>query len=142
MTFRTPVIVGVGDYINRSVRVEDALEPLALIAGALNNALIDAIGSGKNIAELQGKVDSIDVVSTWTWPYSDLPGLVGDKIGVKPKHKATSPHGGNQPAKLLDETARRVAYRESEVAVICGGEALASCRFLLFCVSHINCSSG
>jgi acetyl-CoA acetyltransferase len=129
MTFRTPVIVGVGDCINRSVRLEDALEPLVLINTAINNALTDAIGQDRNITELQRKVDSIDVVSSWTWPYPDIAGLVADKIGVKPRHVATSAHGGNQPAKLLDEAARRIAKGESEVAVICGGEALASRMF-------------
>jgi len=49
---------------------------------------------------------------------------------VKPKFKTLSPHGGNQPAKLFDDAARRVSKGECKVAVITGGEALASRTFL------------
>lgn len=41
-------------------------------------------------------------------------------------YKETSPHGGNQPAKLLDEACRRIAAGQSTLAVVAGGEALAS----------------
>lgn len=63
---------------------------------------------------------------TWTWPYSDLPGLLAERLGVQTKHRSYSEHGGNQPAKLLDEAARRIATGENKVAVLTGAEALAS----------------
>jgi hypothetical protein len=123
----TPIIIGVGDCINRSVRVEDALEPLDLILAALRNAFDDA-ANGTGADQLIQRVNSVEVVLPWTWPYPDLPGLLAERLGISQnvKHKATSPHGGNQPAKLLDEAARRVAKGECDVAVVCGGEALAS----------------
>jgi hypothetical protein len=123
-----PVIIGVGDIINRSMKLEDAREPLDLIVDAIHNALTDTKLSGKDLDILQSSIDSISVVSTWTWPYPDLPGLVGDRLKVKSKHSELSPHGGNQPAKLLDEAARRVSRRQAKVAVVTGGEALASCE--------------
>ncbi|GAB7349143.1 hypothetical protein MBLNU459_g8085t1 [Dothideomycetes sp. NU459] len=78
------------------------------------------------VESLRSGINSIDVVRTWTWPYPDLPGLLAQKLGAKPLHTSYSDHGGNQPAKLLDEAARRIATGRSKVAVVTGGEALAS----------------
>jgi hypothetical protein len=57
--------------------------------------------------------------------------LLAEKLGVGKglKHKYYSEHGGNQPGRLFDEAARRVSRGENEVAVVCGGEALASCEY-------------
>lgn len=122
----TPVIVGVGDIVNRSHKLEDAVEPLQLMLQAVQLAINDTGLNSHAAKQLQSQIDSIDIVRTWTWPYSDLPGLLMEKLGAKPKHKYYSDHGGNQPAKLLDEAARRIALGEPSIAVITGGEALAS----------------
>jgi len=119
----TPVIIGVGDIKNKS---EDALEPLDLIFRAIRLAIADTGMSGFFSTELQSSIDSIDVVATWTWPYPDLPSLLASKLGVRPHHKHYTEHGGNQPAKLIDDAARRISLGESKVAVVTGGEALAS----------------
>jgi hypothetical protein len=65
MTRQTPVVVGVGDYVNRSKKVEDALEPLELIIRAFKNALDDTGLSGSAASKLQSQIDSLDVVKTW-----------------------------------------------------------------------------
>ncbi|KAF1975746.1 hypothetical protein BU23DRAFT_632442 [Bimuria novae-zelandiae CBS 107.79] len=70
--------------------------------------------------------DGISIVKTWTWPYPDHPGLLASKLGVEPKHKFYSEHGGDKPEKLFDEAAKRVARGECTVAVVAGGESLAS----------------
>lgn len=121
-----PVIIGVVDFKNRSQKVEDALEPAELMLKAIAIAVEDAQLSDPN--RLQSQIDSIDVVLTWTWPYPDLAGLLAEKLGVKVRHKFVSSHGGNQPGKLLDDAARRIAQGKVKVAVITGGEALASRR--------------
>jgi hypothetical protein len=125
---QTPIIIGVADIKNRSTALADAHEPASLIYKAILAAIQDA--SAPNSAMLQSAIDSIDVVRTWTWPYADLPGLLGEKLGVKDglKRNFYSEHGGDKPGKLLDEAARRVARGEVGVAVVCGGEALASCE--------------
>jgi hypothetical protein len=125
MASKTPVIIGVGDYKNSSQKVEDALEPADLMLQAISLALKDSHISDPS--KLQSQVDSIDVVLTWTWPYPNLSGLLAQKLEVTAKHSFVSPHGGNQPAKLLDEAARRIAKGENKVAIVTGGEALASC---------------
>ncbi|KAF3046566.1 hypothetical protein E8E12_010929 [Didymella heteroderae] len=119
-----PVVIGVGDVKNRDVN--NAKEPATLMLEAIEIALKDA--SSKSLSDLKSSIDSIDVVKTWTWPYPDLPGLLSEKLGVQDtiKWKHYSEHGGNQPGKLFDQAAKRIAKGESKVAVITGGEALAS----------------
>lgn len=124
---KTPIIIGVGDIKNRSLAIEDAVEPANLMLRAIQNAFKDTKLSCENGLELWRSIDSVDVVATWTWEYEDLPGLLSQKLGISPTHKLYSPHGGNQPVKLLDQAARRISLGESKVALVTGGEALASC---------------
>ena len=126
-----PVIIGVADVKNRSTAVDDAKEPATLMLEAIGSAIQDASGSAELTEKLRSSIDSIDVVRTWTWPYADLPALLADNLGIQTKHQSYSDHGGNQPAKLLDEAARRIAIGENKVAVVTGAEALASCENLL-----------
>jgi len=121
-----PVVIGVGDVKNRSTKVEDALEPLELITQAIVKASIDTELSQEAATSLLSQLDSISIVRTWTWPYRDLPGSVASGLGATPSHKYYSEHGGNSSAKIFDEAARRISQRKSKVAVVTGGEALAS----------------
>ncbi|KAF2437113.1 hypothetical protein EJ08DRAFT_602057 [Tothia fuscella] len=122
----TPIIVGVGDCVNTSQKVEDAIEPAELMLRAIEIAIKDTNLPESVISRLREEIDSIDVVKTWTWPYPDLPGLLAEKLGARPSHKEYSDHGGNKPVKFLDEAARRISLGKSKVAIITGGEALAS----------------
>lgn len=129
---KQPVIIGVADVKNASKKVEDAIEPLELILQAIEKA-IDDTGLSKRVApDLLSSVDSLDVVRTWTWPYPDLSGLIAKRLAIKPTRRYyTEQHGGDQPAKLLDGAARRVSLGETKVAIVTGGEALASCTHAL-----------
>lgn len=125
----TPIIIGVGDIRNASTKVEDAREPADLMLNAIEQALQET-GFGLTTS-LKSQIDSIDAVRTWTWAYGDLPGLLAKKLNITSpiKHKLYSVNGGNQPAKILDEAARRISRGENKLAVITGGEALASGKF-------------
>ncbi|TKA69245.1 hypothetical protein B0A55_04268 [Friedmanniomyces simplex] len=122
----TPIVVGVGDIVNRSRKVEDAVEPLQLMLGAIQKAVRDTGLSPSAATALQTEIDSLDVVQSWTWPYPDLPGLIAERLAINPLRRHQSPHGGNQPGLLFDEAARRISKGESRVALLTGGEALAS----------------
>jgi acetyl-CoA acetyltransferase len=131
----TPVIIGVGDIVNRSKGIEDAIEPLQLMISAIQNAIQDSGLQAARSAELQSQIDSVDVVQSWTWP-CDYPTLIAERLalggdGESRLHLHLSDHGGNQPAKLVDEAARRISLGEAKVAVVTGGEALASCKEVL-----------
>ena len=125
MASYVPIIVGVGDYVNRSKSPSDALEPLDLILHAITSAIDDTTLTDAAARRLQSDIDSVDIVRTWTWPYRNLPGLVAARLGIRPKRTRSGDHG-HQPAKLLDCAARRVSQGETRVALLGGGEALAS----------------
>lgn len=125
----TPIVVGVSDVKNKSLQLKDAIEPMQLIIQAILLAIKDTGVEPPAAKDIQLNIDSIDVVATWTWPYTDLPGLLTEKLGIEPRHKFYSEHGGNQPVKLLDEAARRISLGKSNVAVVAGGEAMASCMY-------------
>lgn len=125
-----PVIIGVGDVVNRSPGLDSVMEPLQLIIKAFEVAIRDTGLSNEAAQRLRSSIDSIDLVRTWTWPYPDLPSLLAENLGAQPKHKHYSDHGGNQPAKLFDEASRRISSGAAKVALVAGGEALASCTLL------------
>jgi len=54
------------------------------------------------------------------------------------KRKFYSEHGGDKPGKLLDDAARKIAKGEVGVAVVCGGEALASCKYDIISTSNVS----
>lgn len=120
----TPVIIGVADVKNKSQAQHK--EPATLMFEAISAAIHDT--GLASPAPLASQIDSIDVVRTWTWPYADLPGLLGKWLGLgaRPARARYTDHGGNEPARLVDEAAGRIARGESRVAVVTGGEALAS----------------
>jgi acetyl-CoA C-acetyltransferase len=124
---RLPVIVGVGQLrSNRERTVADAREPLDLMVAACERAAADA-----GAPELLGRADSIDIVNIISWAYDEPAALLARRIGATPAHAAHSAPGGNRPVELLDRAAQRVAAGESSVALVAGGEALASLSMLL-----------
>ncbi|KAK1762795.1 thiolase [Phialemonium atrogriseum] len=123
---RTPIIVGVGDFRNKSLEIRDAIEPAELMITAVRRALEDTELTPSLQDELLGLTDSVCVVPPWTWAYPDLPGLLAKRLGVNASHMLLGEHGGNQPALLCDIAARRISSGETKAAIIVGGEALAS----------------
>lgn len=119
---RHPIIIGIGQLRNRSVEERDAREPAELIAEAIELALQDTGAGGA----VRAAVDALEVVNVISWAYSDLPGLLTERLGITPRHRQHSDVGGNQPPRLVDLAARRIAAGESRVALVCGGEAFAS----------------
>ncbi|KIW33349.1 uncharacterized protein PV07_00206 [Cladophialophora immunda] len=126
MARATPVIIGVGDVINRSRKVEDAIEPLELIRQSIETAIKDANVPKAVEAKLRASIDSLDVVRTWTWPYEDLPSDIAKAVNIKPSHTFYSQHSGKEVARLCDAAARRISFGEIKAAIVTGGEALAS----------------
>lgn len=123
----TPIIVGVGDIRDAYTGPDHAEEPMYLMLQAIHAAARDTKLPPYASENLLSEVDSLDVVKTWTWPYDDLAGDLAKELRAKPRHKATTArHGGDQPAKLIDEAAREIALGHSKVAIVTGGEALAS----------------
>jgi len=114
---RIPVIVGVGEVVDRPAEITAGLEPLALLEAALRHAEQD---SG---AKLLGAVDSLDIVNFLSWRYQDPARQLSDRLGIAPGHAYYGPVGGESPIRYLHEAAQRIARGECAVAAICGAEA-------------------
>src|SRR5690348_3612375 len=75
---RIPVIVGVGEIVDRPKDIAAGLEPLALLEQALKRAEADS--GGKFLSEL----GSLDVVNFLSWRYRDPEKLLAERLGAKP----------------------------------------------------------
>ncbi|HEY1484710.1 MAG TPA: hypothetical protein VGF84_01325, partial [Micromonosporaceae bacterium] len=120
---RRPVIIGVGQLrSNREKSLNAAREPADLIVEALRRAAADS-GAGERILQ---RAERLDIVRVLAWAYDDLPGVVAGQLGITPREAEHSEVGGNQPPKLVDDAARRIAAGELDVALVAGAEAGAS----------------
>jgi acetyl-CoA C-acetyltransferase len=115
---RTPVLVGIGEVTDRPPDPLDSLEPLTLMAEALDRADEDAGGGWLR------QLHSLDVVGQVTWRYEDLPRQLAQCIGASPIHLVNGPVGGESPIRMLHEAALRIANGAAEVAAIVGGESM------------------
>src|SRR5437763_8425769 len=114
---RVPVIVGVGEIVDRPEEITAGLEPLTLLEAALKRAEED---SG---AKLLGEIGSLDVVNFLSWRYRDPEQQLARRLGIKPAHLYYGPVGGESPIRYLHEAAQRIARGECSVAAVCGAEA-------------------
>ncbi len=112
-----PVIVGIGEVMDRPDDPALGLEPVALMAESLRRAEQDAH------ADLLIRLDSLDIINSFSWPYHDIPGTLCQRLGVTPGRVVYRPIGGETPLLSVHEAARRIARGDSTVAAVCGGEA-------------------
>src|SRR5205823_13669709 len=82
---RIPVIVGVGEIVDRPKEITAGLEPLTLLEQALRRAETD---SG---AKLLGDIGSLDIVNFLSWRYGHPEQQLADHRGMQPAHLAYGP---------------------------------------------------
>jgi acetyl-CoA C-acetyltransferase len=114
---RVPVIVGVGEALDRPSDLSKALEPLALMEAALREADADAGGG------FLSRIASLDVVNQLSWRYADAAGELCARLGVAPARAVYGPVGGESPVRFLHEAALRIARGEAQVCAVVGAEA-------------------
>src|ERR1700726_2101685 len=114
---RIPVIVGVGEIVDRPADLTSGLESLALLEHALKRAEADSGG------KLLGEIQSLDIVNFLSWRYREPEKLLSSRLGIRPKHAYYGPVGGESPIRYLHEAAQRIARGECSVAAVCGAEA-------------------
>lgn len=112
---RSPVIVGVGQFLNRGT---DPIEPSGLMVEAVELALAD---TGTVIDPL--RIDAIAAVPTFTWRYRDPGRLVADAIGAERASTWYATVGGNTPQMLMNRLGREIQAGAIGVGILCGGEA-------------------
>jgi acetyl-CoA C-acetyltransferase len=114
---RQPVIVGVGEVMDRPAVSHDGLEPMRLMLDALRDAERDAG------VPLLKHIDTLDVVREVSWPYLDPVGLLASHLQIDPPRKRYGEDGGESPIRFLHEAALRIQRGEAEVAAVVGAEA-------------------
>ena len=114
---RVPVIVGVGEALDRPSDLSRALEPLALMESALRAADADAGGG------FLPRIASLDVVNQLSWRYADAAGELCARLDIAPTRAVYGPVGGESPVRYLHQAAIRVARGQAEVCAVVGAEA-------------------
>lgn len=114
---RSPVLVGAGQITQRHPQV-DPMEPADLMAEALRRAEADSGGSG-----LMAAADALFTVGGTSWRYRDAAAAVATRLGISPRRTSTSVMGGNLAGVMLVRAAAAIARGETEVVLLCGGEA-------------------
>ena len=113
-----PVILGVGEYVDRPANPADALEPVSLMTAALRAAEKDAG------CDVLAKAESVELVGLISWRYADPVSLLCEQLGISPARKVNASMGGETPIRLVHEAAVRIARGEQSAALIVGGEAM------------------
>jgi len=114
---RLPVIVGIGEIVDRPKEITNGLEPLALLAEAMKRAAQDSGTIRLN------EIQSLDIVNFLSWRYEDPARQLSEQLGIQPTQTCYGPVGGESPVRFLHEAAKRIARGECEVAAVCGAEA-------------------
>jgi acetyl-CoA C-acetyltransferase len=119
-TPRIPVIIGAGEIRDRPSNTDDGLSPLEMLVRCAQLAEADV-----NVRCLR-RVDTIRVVQQISWPYSDLPGTLARRLRLRGVEALYGPVGGESPVRMLLDSAIEIAAGESEIALVCGAEAIKS----------------
>ncbi len=75
-------------------------------------------------------VQSLQVVFSQSWEYDDPCARLAERLGAAPSVSAYSGLGGSVPVRLASEAAEAMAGGQLDLALIVGGEALATRRHL------------
>lgn len=114
---RQPVIIGVGEVLDRPAVAHEGREPMALMLAALRDAERD---TGVSVLR---HIDSLDVVRESSWPYLDAAGLLASKLGINPTRSRYGEDGGESPIRFAHEAAQAIARGEVTVAAVVGAES-------------------
>jgi len=113
------VIVGIGQVVNRDRDLDSAPEPLDLMVEASMRAQTDAGATG-----LLDRVDTVYVPNILTWAYTDPAGFLASRLGARPGETGYTFIGATAPQWFVGRAAERIAQGLSEIALVCGAEAL------------------
>jgi acetyl-CoA C-acetyltransferase len=87
-----------------------------------------AVIDGQARPELLDAIDTLHVVNTLTWSYSDAPRQLAERLGLHPKRFTYGAIGGNSPQALVNRVARDLERGVVRCALLVGAEAGASAK--------------
>lgn len=74
------------------------------------------------------QIESLNVVYCQSWEYDDPPARLAERIGARPKGLRYSGIGGSVPQVLVSDLASSILAGRLDLALVVGGEALATVR--------------
>ncbi|MBI3678259.1 MAG: acetyl-CoA acetyltransferase [Proteobacteria bacterium] len=133
---RTPILVGGGQFTQRTARegkLAESLSPIAMLEKVARLALAD---TGKADAVTRA-LDTVAIVRfTADSPgdqgrlpkrmFRNPPLSLAGKLGAKPRHAVYTATGGNTPQWLVNRTAEQIANGECNAALLAGAEYIAT----------------
>lgn len=122
---RSPVIVGVGQTLQRPREGEAILSPNQLLAVAARAADEDASAN----RSLAAAADTYACVGALSRPYPDPGAFLARELGTAPQKTMATTTGGNSPQALVNFLAQEIARGEMNIALIGGAECIYSRRW-------------
>ena len=111
-----PVLVGVGQVLQRLEDPREAAEPLEMMVAALVQA-----GEDCGAPKLLQRADSIYVVRG-AWGYGDPGRIVAGRLGAAPEETVGTPFGGNFAQACVIDAAREIQAGRRRVVLVAGSE--------------------
>jgi acetyl-CoA C-acetyltransferase len=120
---RTPVIVGVGQLVQREPDLTNPREPVELSVEALRRAVAD---SGAT-TDLLALADLVYAVPSASWTYGNQAGRVAELVGATEAGTVqSSPYGGDGAQLVVNDAAQQVVDGAADVVLLTGAEAGAT----------------
>jgi acetyl-CoA C-acetyltransferase len=121
-----PVLIGVGETVDRPDDATAGREPLVLMTEAATRAADDA-GGGRALLEA---VDTVAVVNVVGHDYGDAAALLAERLAARPRRTINTTLGGNTPQSLVNHLCDEIAAGRIGVALMAGAEAWYTARAL------------
>lgn len=111
-----PVLVGVGQVLQRLDNAREAAEPLEMMIAALSRA-----GKDCGAPELLHSADSIYVLRG-AWGYGNPGREIASRLGAAPGETVGTPYGGNFAQACVIDAAREIQAGRRRVVLVTGAE--------------------
>ena len=112
----TPILVGVGQVLNRISDLSEALEPLEMMWQAVQLAEADA-----DCGRFLDRVESVRVIRG-IWNYKNPAKLIGERLGATNFETVGTLIGGNQNQAVINTTACEIRDGKLDLVLITGAE--------------------
>jgi acetyl-CoA C-acetyltransferase len=117
---RIPVLVGVGQAVQRDVEPDVALGPVEMMRDVALAAAADAGWTG--LAAL----DTVAVVDVLAWHATNAARLLSEAVGATASREIVTAVGGNTPQALVNHFAREIRDGHETTAMVAGVNLLAT----------------
>ncbi len=118
---RRPIIIGVGQSVNRPKDLAEIKKPFDLIGEAIQEAEEDS-----GIRSLTKQVDTLCLVNILSESGDDPPSDLAHRIRINPQNKAYTWIGASAPQWFVNKMAEKIFDGQARFGLICGGEAFSS----------------